>query len=55
MRSIIIENVDLMSEEEEIELKNALAGLNVEWTEIGHDGKRTIMDSAKHKVIERLT
>ena len=32
MRKIIIENVDLMTEVEEIMLKQTLNGLNIEWT-----------------------
>ena len=38
MRSIIIENVDLMGVGEEMELKETLKRLNVEYKEVGHNG-----------------
>lgn len=38
MRSIVIENVDLMSKDEEKELKRSLMNLNVEFKEVDHDG-----------------
>ena len=37
MRKIVIENVDLMSEDEEQHLKDVLDGLNVEFKEVGHN------------------
>jgi len=38
MRKIVIENVDLMSIDEEEHLKDVLGGLNIEFKEVGHNG-----------------
>ena len=40
MRKIIIENVDMMSEDEERNLIETLGDLNVEFKEVEDDGKR---------------
>jgi len=37
MRSIVIRNVDLMSKNEEVRLKNCLIDLNIHYEEVDHD------------------